>query len=80
MIKDERSPDFKYTGPLNPMGKTRIIGRGLLGNYGPNFAADPIVTRLGDGVLEVAAIKRSDTGEWAIPGGMAAKGLKLLFR
>ena len=24
---------------------TNIIGRGLLGRWGPNFAADPIVTR-----------------------------------
>lgn len=27
------------------MGRTGLTGRGLLGRYGPNHAADPIVTR-----------------------------------
>ena len=57
-----------------------MVGRGLLGKWGPNHAADPIVTRwkrdstgnkvLSDGkpLLEFVAIKRRDTGEWAIPG------------
>lgn len=31
--------------PLNPVGRTGISGRGLLGRYGPNHAADPIVAR-----------------------------------
>lgn len=31
--------------PLNPYGRTGIIGRGLLGRWGPNHAADPIVTK-----------------------------------
>ena len=30
----------------NPVGRTGMIGRGLLGRWGPNHAADPIVTRL----------------------------------
>ena len=29
----------------NPMGRTGMTGRGLLGRFGPNHAADPIVTR-----------------------------------
>ena len=29
----------------NPIGRTGMIGRGLLGRWGPNHAADPIVTR-----------------------------------
>ena len=29
----------------NPMGRTGMIGRGLLGKWGPNHAADPVVTR-----------------------------------
>ena len=29
----------------NPMGRTGMIGRGLLGRWGPNHAADPVVTR-----------------------------------
>lgn len=31
--------------PLNPIGRTGIIGRGLLGRWGCNHAADPIVSR-----------------------------------
>ncbi|XP_066594168.1 ADP-ribose pyrophosphatase, mitochondrial isoform X2 [Prorops nasuta] len=74
--------------PLNPIGRTGIIGRGLLGRWGPNHAADPIVTRWkrnGTGALEIdkttekpilqfVAIQRKDTGEWAIPGGMVDPG------
>lgn len=30
--------------PLNPVGRTGITGRGVLGRWGPNHAADPIVT------------------------------------
>lgn len=33
------------TVPLNPCGLTGITGRGLLGRWGPNHAADPLVTR-----------------------------------
>ena len=32
--------------PRNPRGRTGLRGRGLLGQWGPNHAADPIVTRL----------------------------------
>lgn len=31
--------------PLNPRGRTGLAGRGLLGRYGPNHAADPVITR-----------------------------------
>ena len=31
--------------PLNPGGRTGLAGRGVLGRWGPNHAADPIVTR-----------------------------------
>jgi ADP-ribose pyrophosphatase len=98
----------------NPHGRTGITGRGLLGRFGPNHAADPVVTRwqrnvagdinkdadnrfaaawgfgvlclfhsiksylfifsLARPVLEFVAIKRLDTGEWAIPGGMVEAG------
>ena len=59
--------------PLNPVGRTGMAGRGLLGKWGPNHAADPIVTRFDPSdprVLQMVAIKRKDTGQWAIPGGM----------
>lgn len=49
------------------------MGRGLLGKWGPNHAADPIVTRYDPtrpGQLQVVTIKRADTGEKALPGGM----------
>ncbi|CAG0884451.1 unnamed protein product [Cyprideis torosa] len=64
-------------------------GRGRLGRWGPNHAADPIVTMWkrdeesgeivcresdGKGVLMFVAIQRTDTGEWAIPGGMVDPG------
>lgn len=39
--------------PLNPIGRTGISGRGVLGRWGPNHAADPVVTRW----------KRLDNGE-----------------
>lgn len=67
--------------PLNPRGRTGMSGRGKLGKWGPNHAGDAIVTRYhrcapatdkGETQLklEMVAIKRKDTGEWAIPGGM----------
>eukprot|EP00300_Choanocystis_sp_HF-7_P028246 c33710_g1_i1.p1 GENE.c33710_g1_i1~~c33710_g1_i1.p1 ORF type:complete len:395 (+),score=64.05 c33710_g1_i1:38-1186(+) len=67
---------FEGNAPINPIGRTGISGRGLLGNWGPNFAADPIVTRrnLETGGLEMVAIQRVDTQEWAIPGGMVDAG------
>lgn len=39
--------DYKIVenAPQNPCGRTGIIGRGILGRWGPNHAADPIVTR-----------------------------------
>jgi ADP-ribose pyrophosphatase len=73
--------------PYNPWGRTGMKGQGLLGRFGPNHAADPIVTRWkkdddgnfaldskGRRILEFVAIKRGDTGEWAIPGGMVEAG------
>ena len=72
--------------PLNIRGRTGLKGRGVLGRWGPNHAADPIVTRwkrdsngdlvLRDGkrVLQFVSIQRRDTGDWAIPGGMVDPG------
>lgn len=45
--------------PLNPVGRTGIVGRGVLGRWGPNHAADPIVTRwkkLDDGSMEISKV------------------------
>jgi len=69
--------------PLNPVGRTGIRGRGVLGKWGPNHAADPIVTRWkrdstgelqSPKILQFIGIQRRDTGEWAIPGGMIDAG------
>ena len=62
--------------PLNPNGRTGLRGRGLLGKWGPNHAADPIVTRFEPltGSLQVLCILRNDTSEWALPGGMVQAG------
>lgn len=68
--------DAKTKLPLNPCGRTGIQGRGLLGKWGPNLAADPIITRINSltGSLEMLAIQRKDSSEWAIPGGMVEAG------
>lgn len=74
--------------PLNPHGRTGLTGRGLLGRWGPNHAADPIVTKWkvdAKGakvlhsvskrpILQFVSIKRKDCGEWAVPGGMVDPG------
>jgi ADP-ribose pyrophosphatase len=89
---DRRSYEGPYrvtsTGPLNIRGRTGLRGRGVLGRYGPNHAADPIVTRWKrhpEGgirhdsvsqrpILQFVAIQRRDTSEWALPGGMVDPG------
>jgi ADP-ribose pyrophosphatase len=62
--------------PRNPCGRTGIVGQGLLGKWGENWAADPIITRYAPktGKLLVLLIKRGDSGQWAIPGGMVDPG------
>ncbi|XP_075686988.1 ADP-ribose pyrophosphatase, mitochondrial isoform X1 [Rhinoderma darwinii] len=74
--------------PRNPSGRTGVTGRGLLGRWGPNHAADPIITRWkrdaagekvmhpdsGKPLLQFIAIQRKDCGQWAIPGGMVDPG------
>lgn len=61
--------------PLNPAGRTGISGRGRLGRWGANQAADALLTRLAraSGQFEVLLIQR-ENGEWAIPGGMVDDG------
>ncbi|GAU87818.1 hypothetical protein RvY_00615 [Ramazzottius varieornatus] len=73
--------------PRNPCGRTGIRGRGRLGRWGVNHAADPIVTRWktdkhgnmcynshdDNPVAQVVLIQRS-SGDWAFPGGMVDPG------
>ncbi|CAF0714286.1 unnamed protein product [Adineta steineri] len=77
--------------PQNPCGRTGLTGRGHLGHFGPNHAADPIVTRwkrdqngqimvhprTQKQILEFVCILRKDTNEYAIPGGMVEKKEKV---
>nr|CAD2176833.1 unnamed protein product [Meloidogyne enterolobii] len=65
--------------PLNPFGRTGLRGRGVLGKWGPNHAADAIVSRYvigenGRQILQFVAIVRNDTEDLAIPGGMIDPG------
>lgn len=62
--------------PLNPMGRTGVEGRGLLGKWGANPAGDPIVTKVNPktGDLELLVILRKDSQQWALPGGMVDHG------
>lgn len=65
-----------FNRPMNPMGRTGLCGRGLLGKWGPNFAGDPVVTRLDPLTkkIEMIVIKRKDCLQWALPGGMVDAG------
>jgi ADP-ribose pyrophosphatase len=61
--------------PLNPVGRTGISGRGVLGKWGANFAVDAIITTIDqENNFLVLAITRKDTGETAFPGGMVDQG------
>eukprot|EP00052_Salpingoeca_macrocollata_P029292 m.294431 g.294431 ORF g.294431 m.294431 type:complete len:1804 (-) comp22964_c0_seq3:8-5419(-) len=68
--------------PLNPIGRTGMRGRGVLGQWGPNMATDTLVTRWklgeqgaevergGKRLLEFLAVKRAAERQWAIPGSL----------
>ena len=74
--EDALTIDPATGAPVNPVGRTGLCGRGMLGRWGPNHAADPIVTRYEpiSGELQFVAIQRTDTGAWALPGGMVDPG------
>src|SRR5215217_4257170 len=64
--------------PINPVGPTGLAGRGILNYWGPNHAADGVLTRYNpeNGQLEVLLIGRGDASasaqeiqERALPGG-----------
>lgn len=83
-----KSYEIKEGYPVNPVGRTGLGGRGLLGRWGPNHAADPIVSRWkrtscgepvkdrvsGKDILQICIIQRQDCGEFALPGGMVDAG------
>ena len=66
------------SAPLNPFGRTGLADRGKLYFWGPNHAADCVLTRDREGgkegERELLVIRRGDTGEWAVVGGMIDKG------
>jgi len=71
---DRDGNGIKY--PVNPFGRTGMIGRGLLGQWGANYAADPMVFSVNQvtGALEILIIVRSDTKQKALPGGIVDPG------
>ena len=62
--------------PLNPIGRTGIGGRGLLGKWGRNQAGDALLTSIDSetGCLQLLVIERKDSGLKALPGGMVDEG------
>jgi ADP-ribose pyrophosphatase len=63
----------------NPKGKTGMRGRGLLGKYGPNHAADVVVTRrnVQTGKYEILLVEKRLEGDetaLAFPAGMVEAG------
>ncbi len=62
---------------LNPKGKTGIKGRGMLGKFGPNHAADVIVTRYHKGKCQALLVEKKlegGTTAFAWPAGMVEAG------
>lgn len=62
--------------PQNPLGRTGLQGRGLLGRWGRNRAGDPLVTRISpdNDRIQLLVIERKDSGLKALPGGMVDEG------
>ena len=66
--------------PLNPKGRTGLEGRGELERWGPNHITISLISRwaMRDGklmtinnqrIVEVIAIRQSDSEKWDLPGG-----------
>ena len=55
--------------PLSPAGPTGITGRGRLHHFGPNPAADAVLTYGTGRRALVLLVRRRDTGQLAFPGG-----------
>jgi ADP-ribose pyrophosphatase len=62
--------------PLNPTGRTGLTGRGLLSKYGPNFIADPIITRKRPDceAYEMIVTRRDGGNVIGLPSGMVKHG------
>lgn len=56
--------------PRNPIGRTGLADRGLLGRWGPNHSVDPVITRVNrQSELELLIVLRTARG-WSLPGRM----------
>ncbi|KAI1712914.1 NUDIX domain-containing protein [Ditylenchus destructor] len=68
----------KYGRPLNPMGRTGLRGRGMLGAWGPCHAADAIISRFRPGtrILEAVLVRRKDNNKWAMSGGFVDRNME----
>lgn len=51
-----------------------LTGKGFYWNWGPNYTADAVVLRHDLDTPHVLLIQRSDTGQWALPGGFIDPG------
>jgi nicotinamidase/pyrazinamidase len=63
--KDGTSPKEKDF-PVNPCERTGIRGRGVLGKWGPNYVADPVITRdhpVVEGLFQVLVVGRKKPTE-----------------
>lgn len=67
---------YKDGAPLNPKGRTGLAGRGALGKWGPNYAADPIITRFNEEkqAYEMLVVERGDSDKMSIPGVILLEG------
>jgi hypothetical protein len=72
---NESDIKFKNGKPITPI-RTGIKGRGILPKFGPQHAADPVVTCYINNKLNFLAVLRSDVNEYAIPGGFIDPGEK----
>lgn len=76
---DEAGIEFEQGKPINPFVESGNLGRHKLGKWGVNHAADPILTTYYDGSYHVLVVRRRDTGEPALPGGMVDAGESASF-
>ncbi len=71
-----------YSRPLHPWVDAMlsdedlgvVTGKGFYWGWGPNYTADPIIVRVDQAEPHVLLIKRSDTHQWALPGGFIDPG------
>ncbi len=55
--------------PLNPMGRTGIVGRGLLGRWGRNVVVCPLISRINrEGLFEILLVQGKNDDFWVLPG------------